>query len=239
MNAESVGRMIRERFAVVGRDELFVHHQLAADDFEFHEVVTWLEDVRGKHVLDLGCGKGRMVAALAARGARVIGVDPVLVFLRPASTRQDAEVAVTARLPLACGEAEWVPFPEGTFDAVLCVEDLEHVPDTGRALREMARVLKPGGRLVVIDKNILGLDRKWLVPVALKKWWLERRGCWMYTPDFPFREKWFRPAHVRRLLERHCARVECHYLISGRTLLPFLFRAIPQAHQYVSWRALK
>lgn len=224
-------QLIREQFAQVG--DSFVHEELQPNDFEFREVISWLGDVCGKHILDVGCGKARMVKALHSLGAIAVGVDPVWTFIQCAARR------IETTSPLLVGEVEWLPFKDESFDGVVCVEVIEHVPNTIRALAEMARVLKPEGRLVVIDKNILGLDRKWLIPVALKKWWLERRGRWMYPPDFPFREKWFRPKEIKSLLECHFSYVEVNYLVSGRTLFPLLFKLFPQAQFYVSWRAIK
>ena len=93
-------------------------------------------------VLDVGAGSGRLLAALAARGWTVHGVDPAPRMLERARTR----VPHAARLAVA--RAEGLPFADGTFDAVAIIGVLEYTA-VGSALEELARVLRSGGRAVV------------------------------------------------------------------------------------------
>ena len=109
----------------------------------------------GHRVLDLGCGEGRhAIAAAVLDGVDTIGVDLCLDDLATARRRErefreslgDAAPA-DALFALMAGDALRLPFADGTFDAVICSEVLEHIPDYRAALREIARVLKPGARL--------------------------------------------------------------------------------------------
>jgi SAM-dependent methyltransferase len=107
----------------------------------------------GDLVLDLGCGEGRhAITAYLTEPVHVVGVDLSLDDLGTASTRftefQDASDGTRA-LNLVCGSGLVLPFRDGTFDKVICAEVLEHIPDYQSMLREIRRVLKPGGQLAV------------------------------------------------------------------------------------------
>ena len=98
---------------------------------------------RGERVLDLGCGAGRFVAALAAAGA-----DPVGVELAEAALERARRNAPGADLRLLEPDGS-LPLAHGSVDLVWCSEVLEHVADAGHLLLEARRVLRPGGRLLV------------------------------------------------------------------------------------------
>jgi ubiquinone biosynthesis O-methyltransferase len=140
---------------------------LAPARFAFFDPIVG--DWRGKSVLDLGCGAGFMAAALAERGAIVTGVDPskgaIDSALRHARTNH---LVIDYRV----GSGELLPFADGVYDVVVCVDVLEHVEDLGQVLLEVRRVLRPGGMflfdtinrtwsasfvMVTIAENIIGL----------------------------------------------------------------------------------
>lgn len=98
----------------------------------------------GELVLDLGAGTGVSTAELGRSGARVAGVDISQGMLR-AGKRARPETTLLA------GDALALPFPDETFDAVTISFALRNVHDTAAALTEMARVTRPGGRLVVCE----------------------------------------------------------------------------------------
>jgi 2-polyprenyl-6-hydroxyphenyl methylase/3-demethylubiquinone-9 3-methyltransferase len=98
-----------------------------------------LGDLRGRLVLDAGCGGGLVARGLADAGATVVGLDRSLGSLRVARR------AVGARFRPTGGRLERLPFADGRFDAVVAADVLEHVPDLPAAVAELARVLAPGG----------------------------------------------------------------------------------------------
>src|SRR5690606_6607500 len=98
----------------------------------------------GEKVLDVGAGTGASTEVLAASGAYAVGVDLSLGML--AAGRQ-----ARPRLPLLAGDALALPFAEEAFDAVTISFALRNVVDPVAALREMHRVTRPGGRIVVCE----------------------------------------------------------------------------------------
>lgn len=101
-------------------------------------------------VLEVGCGTGGLLVAAAKRGLEISGVDIASRWLVVARRRlTDRGLSVF----LAAAEAERLPWPEQTFDAIVVDSVLEHVDDPAVALSEFRRVLKPGGRLLVWSPN--------------------------------------------------------------------------------------
>ncbi len=98
----------------------------------------------GDHVVDVGCGYGATARLLAAeRGARVTGV-----------TLSAAQVAAAPPAPgVELNVRSWLDngFPDASFDAAIAVESLSHMDDRARAFAELGRVVRPGGRIVVVD----------------------------------------------------------------------------------------
>lgn len=106
-------------------------------------------------VLEVGCGPGRYVALLAAMGYDVVGVDPYSFPLW-------GEIAQARPVELKDGiMAEDLPFEDGSFDHVTCISALLYFKDPKKALNEMKRVMRPGGRLYVRTVNRRNLARRW------------------------------------------------------------------------------
>jgi ubiquinone/menaquinone biosynthesis C-methylase UbiE len=105
----------------------------------------------GDVVLDVGCGSGDVAVGLVPLvhpGGRIVGVDASEAMVREARRRTEGR-----GLPVAfeVGDAQNLAFDDGTFDACRCERVLIHVPDAAGALGEMARVTRPGGRIIVVD----------------------------------------------------------------------------------------
>jgi 2-polyprenyl-6-hydroxyphenyl methylase/3-demethylubiquinone-9 3-methyltransferase len=196
-------------------------------DVRLGALLASLGPLRGRRVLDLGCGKGRFARPLAEAGAEVYGIDLSAAML--------AEARGIERVR---GSARRLPFAAGTFDAVIAVEVLEHVAAIDDALAETRRVLRPGGIVAIVDKNAgaLNVDRPWL-PSLLVKWIDERRGRWMYPPGGPVRERWFWPGRFRARLSRWFVDVRVAYLLSPGEARCRVFRHAPRTRLLTLWTA--
>jgi demethylmenaquinone methyltransferase/2-methoxy-6-polyprenyl-1,4-benzoquinol methylase len=110
---------------------------------------------RGDRVLDVATGTGLVAEALVRRyGCSVVGLDQSEEMLAGARRRLEAQPALAGRIELVQGEAEDLPFEDGHFDAVTFTYLLRYVDDPPATVRELARVLKPGGRLASLEFGV-------------------------------------------------------------------------------------
>jgi SAM-dependent methyltransferase len=125
----------------------------------------------GDLLLDMGCGAGRHAFESFRRGARVVAFDYSAAELKDVAglfaAMREAGGGPASLAAAANGDALDLPFPDGTFDHVVASEVLEHVSDDQRALRELFRVLKPGGTLAAT------------VPA-----WLPENICWLLSEEY-------------------------------------------------------
>lgn len=137
-------------------------------------ILNYLGDLAGKRVIDVGCGKGRFARVLQERypQARICGFDLAEAMLR----------SVGRGIAPCAGSMTALPFATGAFDCAYATESLEHAVNIERAVAEICRVVKPGGRIVIIDKNAEQWGR-------------------LKTPEW---EKWFHRKDLERLLARDC-----------------------------------
>ena len=126
----------------------------------------------GDRLLDLGCGFGRHAFEAAKRGARVVAVDYAEAELKEVrntfgAMEADGEVAPSGCTGTVQADATRLPFAEATFDRVIASEVLEHIDDDAAAVRELARVLRPGGTIAVTAPA-----------------YLPERICWALSDDY-------------------------------------------------------
>jgi SAM-dependent methyltransferase len=148
----------------------------------------------GDRLLDLGCGLGRHAFEAARRGARVVACDYAEGELKEVRNTFGAmadagEVDASSCVGTVQGDATRLPFADGCFDRVIAAEVLEHIPDDGAALDELARVLRPGGTMAVTVPS-----------------YLPERICWALSDEYhaPFVEgghvRIYREPELRRKL---------------------------------------
>ena len=112
-----------------------------------------LQPKAGRRILDVGCGIGTAEVHLAR--LRLSQVELVAVDLLPdrAVAARSAAMSHNLRARFAAADASALPFPDATFDSTFCVAVLQHIGDVPLAVREMARVTRPGGRIVAVEPD--------------------------------------------------------------------------------------
>src|SRR6266702_223315 len=133
----------------------FAGHQVHVCRFrEAGTLLRWLGgDLRGKHVLDVAGGDGYWAGQARRRGADAVSIDLARAKMLRGRGLTGAPALVEA-------DALALPFADGSFDRVMSICAIEHVDDGGRALDEMARVLRPGGELAM-SADALTLAENW------------------------------------------------------------------------------
>jgi len=185
-----------------------------------------LGPIAGIRVLDVGCGDGRLSIELARAGARVTAVDRSAVMLRAAVDRAMAE---TERIQWVRSDGGSLPFVNGCFDVSVAVTVLCFAHDPIAIVREMARVTRPGGRVV------LGELGRWSTWALHRRWRASRRGgTWEGT-------RFWTRGELCRLLSasglRPAATAAAVFYPRSRTLARICRRSEPWLGQRVSFGA--
>jgi len=161
-------------------------------NYSRHRLQGWLEHMvpRGRPgalALDVGCGTGYHLRWLAERGFDTVGLD--------ASAEMLAHARRTApRAKVLCGDVDALPFSNGSFDLVFCIEVIRYLRDASTCLSEIARVLRPGGACVLTAAPRLNLNGYWLV---------NRVAGLVALPGFVRLQQFFTSGRaLRRLLRR-------------------------------------
>jgi len=173
---------IQASFDEASRDEEHFPSTIDSRIYHVKLIREHLGSLRGKRVLDVGCGKGRFARVFKEQEpeAEFWGLDISEEMLR----------YVPAGIHTRAGSMTELPFKDGFFDGAYATESLEHAIEIAKAVSEMCRVVKPGGRIAIIDKNA--------------EHWGE-----LQTPEW---EKWFTRKELEKLLRRHCRQVSSRFI---------------------------
>ena len=209
---------------------------LPSHDFRLKAIKRFFNNFKGKLVLDMGCGKGRFMRKLVREGALTVGID--------ISRKMLIECLRIEKLSIIEGSATYLPFRDNIFDYILGVEVLQHIPNTEDAINEMVRVLRPNGKIILIDRNKNSFNHVILLPNVLIKKWMQIRGKWMYPYRFPFEEKWFHPKEILEIMNRLCRINSLEYLNSSayRGIGSKFMRIKPLRMflaDYIAWKGIK
>lgn len=170
-------REIARHFNQAAADEEHFPSSIDPRIFHVQLILKHFGELRTKRILDAGCGKGRFARVLHERhpAARLHGLDLAEAMLR----------FVPAGIVPCAGSLTSLPYASEAFHGAYATESLEHAVDIETAVSELCRVVKPGGRIVIIDKNAEQWGR-------------------LSTPEW---ERWFHRDQLERLLSRHCRTV--------------------------------
>ncbi|MDQ3813935.1 MAG: bifunctional demethylmenaquinone methyltransferase/2-methoxy-6-polyprenyl-1,4-benzoquinol methylase UbiE [Armatimonadota bacterium] len=154
MEIDKSGQSVRAMFSAIAGRYDFLNHLLSANQDKRwrRRAIRLLTPRRGERILDLCCGTGDLAIGCARRqpACSLIGVDFAVPMLHIARQKFDPRSSILAPRFVA-GDALRLPFPDGTFDAVMVAFGVRNFEDTAAGLREMHRVLKPGGRVLILE----------------------------------------------------------------------------------------
>jgi ubiquinone/menaquinone biosynthesis C-methylase UbiE len=116
-------------------------------------VLEYLGDVKSKRVLEVACGRGGFAKLLASRGAIMCGADFSGTALQAGARKSGTNGQRSVHLDFAQADAQQLPFASESFDVIISCETIEHLLDPQAALKEMARICRPGGFLYLTTPN--------------------------------------------------------------------------------------
>lgn len=175
--SDELRREIRQSFDEASNDEEHFPSTIDPRIQHVQVLLRFFAPIGDSRLLDVGCGKGRYARVLLEQNpaARLIGLDISEQMLHCAPSGVGKVSGIMTELP----------FGSASFDGVYATESLEHAVDIERAIGEMCRVLRPGGKIGIIDKNA-------------EQWGKLKTPAW---------ERWFNRRELEKLLARHCRSV--------------------------------
>ena len=162
---------------------------------EFDDLFSRAFPEKAVSLLDLGCGSGLYFPALVDKAEQITGVDISSGMIKAAQELVDAKAYDT--ISLKVGTSSYLEFPDESFDSIMAFDVLHHVEDIDLTMREINRVLKPGGKFVSIEPNVLN-PIVFLVHLIPE----EERGA--IVRNYPW--------YIKGLLEKHIGKARSQYI---------------------------
>ena len=194
-------REIRQSFDEASQDEEHFPSTIDPRILHVQVLLRFFAPIGNHRLLDAGCGKGRYARVLLEQNpdARITGLDISERMLH----------SVPPDIHKVSGILTDLPFADASFDGVYATESLEHAVDIERAASELCRILRPGGKIAIIDKNA-------------DHWGKLKTPTW---------ERWFNRRELEKLLARHCRTVRSEPISYWEDVTPDGF--------FLSWFAEK
>lgn len=192
---------IRRSFEEAAADEEHFPSSIDPRIYHVQLILRFFGDLNGARVADVGSGKGRFARVLkdASPGAGIVAFDLAESMLR----------VVPRDIAPCCGSMTDLPFRSDAFDAAYATESLEHAVDIERAVAELCRIVKPGGRIVIIDKNA-------------EQWGKLTTPAW---------ERWFKRSELEKLLRKHCREATSEFIS--------YWEDVPPDGLFIAWKAIR
>jgi ubiquinone/menaquinone biosynthesis C-methylase UbiE len=192
---------IKRSFDEASLDEQHFPSSIDPRIYHVKLLLDHLGDLSGRRALDVGCGKGRFARIFKERypDAEMWGLDISEEMLK----------YVPAGIETRAGSMTALPFEDAWFDAAYATESLEHAVEIDVAVAEICRVVKPGGRIAIIDKNVEHFGK-------------------LKTPEW---ERWFDRKQLERLLARSCREVRSQFISYWEDVEP--------DGMFIAWLAVK
>jgi ubiquinone/menaquinone biosynthesis C-methylase UbiE len=230
----SIERAIRESFSRYYFKS--IPENILEADKRLDKTRGYFQDIKGKKILDVGCGKGRYSYWFIKYGADVFGIDPVAEFLKIACRNVD-------RAKFCAASALDLPFRDNSFDYVCCIEALQHISNTQKAISEMSRVLKSGGKIIIIDNNKFSLAylRKYKIifPAAVYFRYFSKGIKDIYFENVHFKERQFSADQIKKALKKNGVKTESSYLESGDPEFINFKSCLRFLNKFIVWKGIK
>jgi ubiquinone/menaquinone biosynthesis C-methylase UbiE len=213
-----------ERYSDPGNGELL---------WERHRTILDLIDEwqlsPSSRIIDVGCGAGFLTFDLARRGLQGVGIDGATSMIETCEA-EAGRAGISERWQYKQADVEQIPYPDHSFDAAICCGVIEYLPEDGELLREVRRVLRPGGRFLLCVTNKYGysvrlyplFQRMKRIPGMIRVATAVRglsTGRRTEMMNLPFEARRHSPAQIRRALVANGFRFEKDRY-SEFTLLP-------------------
>ncbi len=220
-----------QRIKRKGRDKFIP--KIEKDDISGQSILKFLKkNIKTKKtslILDAGCGEGRFTRYLLNKG-KIIGMDFSKEYVKIARK-------YVKGVKFVVGSVTKIPFPSNKFDYIFLVDVLQHVPELEKSVKELNRVLKPKGTLIIIDKNRFALHRKYFIPKMIIKRVKDKLSKYDYSKTGTFKERWFFPLGFKKYLKEQFKEVNYLYIIEPKKNK--IFKLFPNLNLFVAWMAKK
>jgi 2-polyprenyl-3-methyl-5-hydroxy-6-metoxy-1,4-benzoquinol methylase len=175
----------------------YAQHRVDLRESRIRKLLALLGTETPARLLDVGCAGGELAALLATRGWRVQGAEAERALAEAARARGVDTRAVDL-------DRASLPWSDGAFDAVVAAEVIEHVIDTDHLLAEIARVLRPGGAVVITTPNLASLENRLRLLLGRYPMWMD------VGVEGAGHLRYYTPRMLRYQLARHGLHVERH-----------------------------